>query len=249
METVIALLAAGAIGVVGAVRLRRRSFDRMQTRFELEVARQLVAEDVAALGDDLKRLDDRSSGRELDEESRRDRQTALDAYESARRPLEDVSAVHEIRSVVDALTTGRYALARLVARTEGRPVPDDQTPCFFDPQHGPATTKVLWTQPGRGTRTVPACARDAERRAAGEDPEVRTVRVGARLVPYWEAGALIQPYAHGSLVDDGPRPRRDSAGISRRVRDLRRDDRAFAESFSTYPGKKFDGDFQRRDPS
>jgi hypothetical protein len=248
METVIALLAAGTIGVVGAVRVRRRSFDRLQTRFELEVARQLVAEDVTALGEELERLD-RSGGGELDEESRHDRQTALDAYESARRPLEGVCAVTEIHGVVDALTTGRFALARLVARTEGRPVPEDPTPCFFDPQHGPATTKVLWTQPGRGTRTVPACARDGERRAAGEDPELRMVRVGGRLVPYWEAGALIQPYVHGNLADDGPRPRRDSAGISRRVRDLRRDDRAFAESFSTYPGKKFDGDFQRRDPS
>lgn len=54
---------------------------------------------------------------------------------------------------------------------------------------------VLWTAPGHGsTRTVPACAQDASRVANGEQPEIRTVRYGSRVMPYWEAGAAFLPY-------------------------------------------------------
>jgi hypothetical protein len=59
---------------------------------------------------------------------------------------------------------------------------------------------VLFTAPGRGTRSVPACAQDAARLEAGEKPEVRKVKVGSRLVPYWEAGAAYLPYGEGYFV-------------------------------------------------
>lgn len=71
-------------------------------------------------------------------------------------------------------------------------------PCFFNPQHGPSVTDVLWTAPGgRGTRSVPAWAQDAARVAAHESPEVRTVRIGGREVPYWQAGSAFLPYSEG----------------------------------------------------
>jgi len=86
------------------------------------------------------------------------------------------------------------------ARVAGRPLPEHRVPCFFNPQHGPSARDVLWTQPGRGTRTVPACAQDAARIQAHELPEVRKVRIGGRAVPYWEAGAAYLPYAQGYFV-------------------------------------------------
>jgi hypothetical protein len=70
-------------------------------------------------------------------------------------------------------------------------------PCFFNPQHGPSSEDVRWTQPGRGTRVVPACAQDAARVANEETPEVRMVSVGKRKVPYWEAGRGYLPYGDG----------------------------------------------------
>ena len=66
-----------------------------------------------------------------------------------------------------------------------------------NPQHGPSVANVMWTQPGRGTRVVPACAQDAARIANHEVPEVRKVKIGSRTVPYWEAGVAYLPYAEG----------------------------------------------------
>jgi hypothetical protein len=70
-------------------------------------------------------------------------------------------------------------------------------PCFFNPQHGPSTTDIVWTQPKVGTRTVPACAQDAARIRAGDEPEVRYTQYHGRRVPYWEAGAAVAPYGQG----------------------------------------------------
>ena len=79
----------------------------------------------------------------------------------------------------------------------GDPLPEVRVPCFFNPQHGPSVVNVTWTQPGRGTRSVPACAQDAARVADHEVPEIRKVPMGSRTVPYWDAGAAYQPYTEG----------------------------------------------------
>ena len=70
-------------------------------------------------------------------------------------------------------------------------------PCFFNPQHGPSVATVRWTQPGRGTRSLPACAQDAARVADHELPEIRQVTLGSRTVPYWDGGVAYLPYAQG----------------------------------------------------
>ena len=41
---------------------------------------------------------------------------------------------------------------------------------------------------------MPACAQDAARIARGERPDLRRVKVGSQMVPYWEAGAAYLPY-------------------------------------------------------
>ena len=101
--------------------------------------------------------------------------------------MQHIRSAEEISKITDTLSSGRYALACVQARVAGRPLPEHRVPCFFNPQHGPSARDVLWTQPGRGTRTVPACAQDAARIQAHELPEVRKVRIGGRAVPYWEA--------------------------------------------------------------
>ena len=108
----------------------------------------------------------------------------------------------EISRLVDTLASGRYALACVQARLAGEPVPELRVPCFFNPQHGPSARDVMWTSPRHGTRKVPACTRCAAQLAAREKPEVRKVKIGSRMVPYWEAGASLHPYSRGYFPVD-----------------------------------------------
>jgi hypothetical protein len=170
---------------------------RRERRDELDGVRRLADEDVTIFGEQLQVLDTEMAGRALDEAARRDYQCALDAYEAAQRSVPRLRVADEVSTVVDTLATGRYALACVRARVAGEPVPELRVPCFFNPQHGPSVTDVVWTRPGRGTRTVPACVQDAARVAAREQPDLRLVRIGARRVPYWEAGAAYLPYGQG----------------------------------------------------
>ncbi|MEI8408692.1 MULTISPECIES: hypothetical protein [unclassified Kribbella] len=164
---------------------------------ELEQIRKLADEDVTLLGEELGRLDTQVTGQTLGADARADYQVALDAYESAQRTVKAIRKPADISAVTDTLATGRYAIVCVQARVRGEPVPERRVPCFFNPQHGPSTTDVVWTQPKVGTRTVPACAQDAARIRAGDDPEVRLVPFHGRRVPYWEAGAAVTPYGLG----------------------------------------------------
>jgi hypothetical protein len=103
----------------------------------------------------------------------------------------------EVSTITDTLSTGRYALACVQARVAGVELPELRSPCFFNPQHGPSVADVVWTTSRYGTRTVPACAQDSARLAARQQPELRTVTIGSRTVPYWEAGAAFAPYSRG----------------------------------------------------
>lgn len=152
----------------------------------------MAEEDVIQFGEELTRF-----GGELDAEVRHDYQVALDAYESAQRIVDKLPSVDSVHAVVDTLTAGRYALACARARVAGEPLPERRTPCFFNPQHGPAAGDVVWTPLSGPTRRVPACAQDAARIRAGEDPLVRMVRYGEMQVPAWEAGAPNEPYKVG----------------------------------------------------
>jgi hypothetical protein len=202
------LLALGLGALAAAVpKVRSRLADRRQRRQELVTVRRFAEEDAIQLGEELRRLDQTTAERELDDAGRRDYQTALDAYEAALRSVDTLETYDEISRVVDALSTGRFAVACVLARVDNRPLPTGRTPCFFNPQHGPATATVTWTRPGWGTRTVPACAQDAARTSAGNEPEVRYLRIDGRKVPYWEAGSVLEPYTRGYFprVVDGRR--------------------------------------------
>lgn len=189
-------LGGGGLALAGRYLWDRRSAQRGDAE-ELEEIRRLADEDVTLLGEELTRLNKQVEGHPLDPDARSDYQVALDAYEAAQRAVNGIRKAEGISSVTDTLATGRYAITCVQARLRGEPVPERRVPCFFNPQHGPSTIDIVWTQPKVGTRTVPACAQDAARIRAGDEPEVRYVRYGSRRVPYWEAGAAITPYGLG----------------------------------------------------
>jgi hypothetical protein len=197
MEWLLLILAGGGGAAFAAKSLVARRATRREDQAELESVQRLAEEDVILFGEQLQRLDAEVGEHHLDTAARSDYQRALDAYESAQREVPRLRDPEEVSKITDTLATGRYALACVQARVAGREIPELRVPCFFNPQHGPSVTDVIWTRPRRGTRTVPACAQDAARVAAREEPELRTVRIGARTVPYWEAGAAYLPYSRG----------------------------------------------------
>lgn len=191
----------GAAVIAGTVRvynrLQQRRGDRRNAVAELASITRMAEADAVLFGEELSRLDARVADAELDDDARADYQAALDSYETALRIVDRLKTIDHVSEVVDALAAGRYAAVCVLARLEGTPLPTFRIPCFFDPRHGPASTEVMWTAPGHGTRNVPACAQDAERHARGVEPDVTMVRINGCEVPYWAAGGLHQPYENG----------------------------------------------------
>lgn len=189
--------------VIGGIVMMARNGRQLERRRQAELDSQLTAskgaaeEDVTKFGEELQRLDSDVAGRPLDEAMRQDYERALDAYDNAKTSLSAVKQPEEIRHVTEILEDGRYAIACVKARVEGRPLPSKLPPCFFNPAHGPSVTNVDWAPAGGSVRSVPACAADAERVRVGADPHIRTVQVGAQRVPYWQGGPAYAPWAQG----------------------------------------------------
>jgi hypothetical protein len=200
MEWLLVLLVGGSGGAVWARRLGRKRQHRRDEAAELAAVVAMADEDTTLLGEQLARLD---------------YQTALDAYESAKRSVSRLRSAEAVSQVVDTLSTGRYALACAEARLEGRPVPELRVPCFFNPQHGPSARDVRWARAGGGLRLVPACAQDAARVEIGERPEIRKIRIGGLHAPYWEAGAAYLPYGQtyfaSAVLESGYRAQQQGA--------------------------------------
>jgi hypothetical protein len=194
---VIVLVLAVVIGV-GVIAGRRNTVRVARTReLALEPVKKLAFEDVTALGEDLQALDADLVGRDLDAGANADYQRALDAYESAKTAADRLDQPDDVKHVTQILDDGRYAIACVRARVAGDALPTRRPPCFFDPRHGTAVADVSWTPAGGTEREVPACALDAERVAAGAEPDTRQVMVGSQRMPYYEGGPAYQPYAAG----------------------------------------------------
>ncbi|MFC9693717.1 hypothetical protein ACFTSF_34515 [Kribbella sp. NPDC056951] len=194
------------IAVVVIAVLAYRSYRRTQlqtrkqheiTAAELESVKRTADEDITRFGEELQDLDLDMVGKDLGDGARQDYQRALDAYESAKQAVGQVTEAEQIKHVIEILEDGRYAAACVRARVNGEPLPQRRPSCFFNPQHGPSVVDVMWSPPGGAPREVPACAADAERVRAGAEPDVRKVMVGPQRVPYWEAGPAYSPYAQG----------------------------------------------------
>lgn len=168
--------------------------------------RRAADEDVTRFGEELSELHIETLTTELDEQMRTDYQRALDSYEDAKAALARSVMAAEVTDVTRTLTDGRFSHACVLAARDGRDRPHRRPPCFFDPGHGPATSDVDWAPPGGVERSVPVCFRDAERLAAGNEPDVRLVRLGNRRVPWFASGPLYAAWAGGwyaELVAEG----------------------------------------------
>lgn len=160
----------------------------------MDAVRRVASEDVTQLGEQLQH-EPVPDG--LGEEALGDWQRALDAYENAKGALENAQTPEDLQWVTRALDDGRFALATLQARREGRELPNRRGPCFFDQRHGLSVQDSSWAPPGGAPRDVPVCAACATRIADGINPDARTVPTAAGDKPYWEAGPEYGPWARG----------------------------------------------------
>ncbi|MFC7985894.1 hypothetical protein [Streptomyces sp. NPDC057336] len=197
-----ALITAGAVVVAGgaglyAVSRRNRRRREEEQRQSLEKLRVVVDEDITAFGEELDRLDFHPGEPGADDAMRTDYERALDAYEQAKTYMADARKPEDVRGVTQALEDGRFSLAQLAARREGRQLPERRPPCFFDPRHGPSVADVTWTPPGGTTREVPVCAADRTRLSEGRDPAIREVDTEYGRRPYWDAGPAYGPWVGG----------------------------------------------------
>ncbi|UYQ64602.1 hypothetical protein [Streptomyces peucetius] len=190
------VVAAGGAGAYAVVRTKRRR-KAEEERAALERLRVVVDEDITAFGEELDRLDFHPSEKGADDAMRADYERALDSYDTAKSRMGAAQHPGDVRGVTEALDDGRFSLAVLAARREGRPVPERRAPCFFDPRHGLSVKDISWAPAGGTVRDVPVCAADAARIEEGQDPMARTVETGYGRRPYWEAGPAYGPWAGG----------------------------------------------------
>ena len=192
------LVIAGVIFLVSAISKKNRHRELEQRNAaDLAAVRKVADEDVTRFGEELQRLDTDMLVTPLDEAMRQDYQRALDSYEAAKETLRQASRPDDIKHVTEALEDGRYAVACVLARKNGQPLPVRRPPCFFNPAHGPSTTDIEWAPSAGIPRKVPVCAADADRVEQGAEPDIRTVQQGYGRVPYWQAGPAYSPWASG----------------------------------------------------
>ncbi|MFJ8564288.1 hypothetical protein [Streptomyces sp. NPDC093514] len=196
------LVALGAVAVVGgggAYALVRRNRKKKEEARREAIARLAVVvdEDITAFGEELERLDFHPGEPGADDAMRRDYEQGLDSYDRAKQIMASVQRPDEVKGATQALEDGRFALATLDARRQGRPLPERRAPCFFDPRHGPSTQDASWAPAGGAARTVPVCTADAVRLRDGLDPAVRTVETDHGPRPYYDAGPAYGPWAGG----------------------------------------------------
>lgn len=175
----------------GDVTLKRRALRRISSAQTSDWRRRAETE-TAALGDRI---------RDLEIEHGDDSATwaaALDHYQAATEVLDRSDAAADS---IGALVLARRGDDALSHAADGRA----WTPaaaCFFNPLHGPATTKAPW-KTAAGTRDVPCCA--ACRRDIGKrrEPEILDLPTGDTVVHYMDAG--VEPWAStgfGALTTD-----------------------------------------------
>jgi hypothetical protein len=209
MEWVLVLVAL--VLVVFMARAGRRALGTrrelsLQASDHLRLSRKAAEEDVTVFGEELTELHFETLTTELDEDMRRDYQQALDSYERAKDLVRSVAAPEQVRGVTSTLEDGRFAQACLLARRDGAALPDRRPPCFFNPNHGPARTDVMWAPPGGVEREIPVCLMCSHRLEEDLAPEIRLVRLGNRRVPWFMSGPAYESYAlgyYGAAVETG----------------------------------------------
>jgi hypothetical protein len=163
---------------------------------QLAIVGNAVQEDVTDLGDKLAAIDTHDPKLNADGEA--DLGHALDSYNAARQTLDTMTMSSQAGVATKQLEDGRFYLACVQSRLEGKPLPERRPPCFFDPRHGPSVQDADWTPPGGSPRPVPVCAACATTLASGLHPQAREVQaLNGQTVPYYAAGPAYAPYGRG----------------------------------------------------
>src|SRR5829696_322785 len=174
---------------------RRRA--RRQQEADTAQLREVARDDLVALGDDIRALDLDVQMPGVDEQAKSHYGIAVERYQQAEEALDAARRPQDIERVTALLEEGRWAMTAARARLAGESVPERRPPCFFDPRHGPSVGDVEWAPPGGLPRPVPVCAADATRIEEGLEPNARQVAVNGQMVPYWQAGPVLAPWAGG----------------------------------------------------
>ena len=189
----IILVGGGGLAAYAWYRRRRRTADEGR---QLAAVRELTEEDLVALADDVKDLDLDVSMPNAPASAREHYERALTLYERANAEFDGAVRPADVERVTATVADGRWEMAAARAALEGRPVPERNPPCFFDPRHGPASRFVEWAPAGGAPRQVPACEADAQRVERGLEPATREVTVDGVRQPYYES-PLVGPWAMG----------------------------------------------------
>ena len=194
MWPVLILLALiGAVIVAVTLWARRRS--RAAQAQRIAALRGVLDQDVTQLGERLGAFD--LTDPRLDDAGRADLQRALDAYATASDVSARATTDTDITRATSELEEGRFALACVEARMDGRALPSHRAPCFVDPRHGPSSDDVEWAPDGGAPRPVPVCPSCATTLRSGSAPAALEVDTPAGRQPYWRAGNDYAPYARG----------------------------------------------------
>jgi hypothetical protein len=174
---------------------------------EFRLGIRLAREDLTALAE---RLDD--SPPWFDGAASTEWKLAADLYGAARAALRDVATLADVLAVHTTLCQARFHLARAEAICYDEEPPTSSEPCWFDPQHGPASAEVEWPAAG----LVRACRDDVRRIEAGLAPRRRpplrltgftdptdTSPVQRRMALHARGGG---GYAQGALYAGSPHP-------------------------------------------
>jgi hypothetical protein len=197
--------------------LGKRKQERLMLAERDRVARRMTNEDVTQLGEELAELHYDTLTTSLQGEIGDDYAKALDAYDRAKQLLRTTEPADVVKVLFPVLEDGRFHLACVLARQEGRPLPQRLPSCYFNPQHGPSHGEVEWTPPAGPPRRIAVCLADQNRLERDKMPAIRMVRVGEQLVPWFtadEAFGLVE-----GKID------------IRRLKDLKRDHHALATQY------------------
>lgn len=209
MDIVWILLLAGlAVWLMRSMRPSQPAVGgRPQARQNKELAerrwkavRRVAEEDVTQLGQQIASTPVPES---IAPEAAHDFDEALEAYERAKEALEVSQHPDDLQWVSRSLDDGRFALAKLDARREGRELPNRRPPCFFDQRHGLSVGDAQWAPPEGALRDVPVCAACDARIKDGLDPQARLVPTASGDRPYYDAGPEYAPWARGWYAGSG----------------------------------------------
>ncbi|MGB7980614.1 MAG: hypothetical protein WCF36_07450 [Candidatus Nanopelagicales bacterium] len=197
----ILVLAAAAVFVMRSMRpqqpareLPGAAANRELAERRWQAVRRVAEEDVTQLGEQIA---DTPVPASIEPEAAHDFDAAFTSYERAKEAMAAASHPDDLQWVSRSLDDGRFALATLAARRDGRELPSRRPACFFDQRHGLSVADAQWAPDGGALRDVPVCAACQARIADGLDPQARLVPTAAGDRPYYDAGPEYAPWARG----------------------------------------------------